>query len=229
MLLAHEPRLSFDVPNGRLTLSAADLELWAEHLAWCYAFMGVPRGATIAVQDFGSSPLSFLGSALLMPGLRAGIAERMDGRFICLDASAERVTLTPAVFAQLEVDALIVRADVLGLFRAEMAKKPHAGFGSEVRLVVAIGEDDRPDRGDGAWRHLLNVPSAMLLAPECPACGFFHLREGFYRADSDGGIRNLRLRDASRCHLEFAGILAPGSCAAAPGDACVACSVPDRS
>ena len=222
MQLAHEPRLSFAVPNGRLALSAADLELWAEHLAWCYGFMGVARCATIAAQDFGSSPLSFLGSALLMPGLRAGVAERMEGRFICLDASAERVTLTPALLAQLPVDALIVRADVLGLLQTEMAKKSRAGFGSNLRLIVAIGETDRPVRGAGVWRNLLNVPASMLMAPECPACHRFHLREGFYRAEPDGGIHNQRLLGVPRCHLQFAEILAPGSCAAAPGDACVA-------
>ncbi len=220
MQLAHEPRLSFDVPNGRLALSAADLELWAEHLAWCYSFMGVAHGATIAAQDFGGSPISFLGSALLMPGLRAGVAERMEGRFICLDASAERVTLTPAVLAQLPVDALVVRADVLGLLQTEMAKRSRAGFGS-LRLIVAIGESDRPVRGAGVWRHLLNVPASMLIAPQCPACRRFHLRDGFYRAEADGGIHNLRLLGVPRCHLQFAETLPPGSCAASPGDACV--------
>ncbi len=227
MPLAPEPRLSFDVPNGRLALGAADLELWAEHLAWCYGFMGIPHGATIAAQDFGSSPISFLGSALLMPGLDAGVAERMDGRFICLDASAERATLTPAVLAQLPVDALVVRAEVLGLLQAEVAKRSHIGFEPNYRLIVAIDENDRPVQGDAVWRHLLNVPASMLLAPECRACGGFHLREGFYEVSADGEIRNLRLSAASRCHLEYAENLALGRCAVAPGDACVTYSGPN--
>lgn len=228
MLLAPEPRLSFDVPGGQLALGAADLEVWAEHLAWCYRFMGIPAGATIAAQDFGSSPISFLGSALLMPGLAAGIAERMDGRFICLDASPERVTLTPAVLAQLPVNVLIVRADVLGLLEAEVAKKLRGGFPPDLRLVITIGENDRPVPGHVAWRHLLNVPAGMLLAPECGSCGGFHLRNSFYEAAAGGEIRNLRLPSAASCHLEFAEIAAPGSCDVSPGDARIVYSGPGR-
>jgi hypothetical protein len=228
MLLAPEPRLYFDVPNGRLALCAVDLERWAEHLAWCYGFMGIAHGATIAAQDFGSSPISFLGSALLMPGLDAGIAERMEGRFICLDASGERTTLTPGVLAQLPVDALIVRADILGLLQAEIAKKSRSGIESGLRLIVTIDENDRPVQGRGVWRHLLNVPASMLLAPECPQCGHFHLRNGFYEVTTDGEIRNLRLSGAARCRLEHAEILVPGRCAMGPEDACVAYCEPNR-
>ena len=108
-------RLIFDVPDGRLCFADGDLDTWAEHLTWCYRLMGVEEGATIAVQDFGSSPLSFLGSALLMPGLARGVAERLGGRFVGLDASPERVTLTPAVLDQLAVDVLVVRSSVADL------------------------------------------------------------------------------------------------------------------
>jgi hypothetical protein len=221
MQLAPEPRLSFDVPNGRLTLSAVDLDLWAEHLAWCYGFMGVPHGATIAAQDFGSSPISFLGSRLLMPGLQAGVAERMDGRFICLDASAERVTLTSAVLAQLPVDALVVRADIVGLLEGEIARKSVGGFPSGQRLIVSMDENDVPVRDRAVWRHLLNVPASMLLAPECSTCGGFHLRPDFYEVRTNGEIRNLLMPEASPCSLPAAQIVASGECSVAPEDDCI--------
>src|SRR5271167_451039 len=115
--------LLFDVPGGRLAFGDGDLDIWAEHRTWCYRMMGIADGATIAVQDFGSSPISFLGSSLLMPGLQRGVAERIDGRFICLDASAERVTLTPALLSQLSVDALVIREDVIELLSAELRKR----------------------------------------------------------------------------------------------------------
>ena len=218
MTLAPEPRLIFDVPGGQLALRATDLEVWAEHLDWCYRLMGIPRGGTIAAQDFGSSPISFLGSCLLIPGLETGVAERMDGRFICLDASPERVTLTPAVLAQLAVDALIVRSDVFGLLDAEIARKSPGGYPANLRLVVAIDENDTPIRGRAVWRHLLNVPASMLLAPECPVCGGFHLRSGYYEVGAKGVVRNLRLPGTTPCCLPFAEIVAPGGCSVAPGD-----------
>src|ERR1035437_4554165 len=117
------PYLLFDVPGGHLAFGDGDLDIWAEHLAWCYRMMGIPDGATIAVQDFGSSPISFLGSSLLMPGLQRGVAERIDGRFVCLSPPAGRVPLTPALLAQLAVDPLFIREDVLVLLSAELHKK----------------------------------------------------------------------------------------------------------
>ncbi len=56
-------RLSFDVPGGQLLFGDGDLDVWAEHLVWCYRMLGVEDGATIAVQDYGTSPLAFLSSS----------------------------------------------------------------------------------------------------------------------------------------------------------------------
>src|SRR5208282_6082088 len=165
------PYLCFDVPGGRLAFGAGDLDIWAEHLAWCYRMMGIPDGATIAVQDFGSSPISFLGSSLLMPGLRRGVAERIDGRFICLDASAERVTLTPALLAQLKVDALVVRNDIVELLAAELRKKGSAEVATQaMKTTIVVFGDEPPALNPTVtqpWRHLMHVERALLLAPEC--------------------------------------------------------------
>ncbi len=210
-----ETRLLFDVPNGRLVFAAGALDAWAEHLSWCYELMGVKRGATLAVQDFGSSPLSFLGSSLLMPGLARGVAERLDGRFICLDASPERVTLTPAVLEQVAVDALVVRADVTALLSAEMGKKARNGSRTlHPRTIVAFNDEDPPPVRVGAtpWRFLLHVPSSLLMAPECRECGRFHLRAGVYRLDGDE-VSNLLHAGATTWHLPAGWSSVPGRCA----------------
>jgi hypothetical protein len=185
--------LVFDVPDGRLAFSEGDMDRWAEHLAWCYRLLGVGEGATIAVQDFGASPLSFLGSRLLMPTLEAGVAERLGGRMICLDASEERVLLTPAVIGQLQPDVLVVRADVLGLLL-------EVGRGAGVDLagvngIVCVRGDGPVGRPGERWRYLLYVESCLLLAPECTACRSFHLRAGFYRL-REGVIENHRFASA---------------------------------
>lgn len=212
---AAETRLIFDVPNGRLVFQPGSLDAWAEHLVWCYELMGVKRGATIAVQDFGGSPLSFLGSALLMPGLVRGVAERLGGRFIGLDASAERVTLTPAVLEQIPVDVLVVRADVAALLAAEIRHKGRSGTGKPpARTVVAFNDEDAvPMRGSGApWRYLLHVPSSMLMAPQCGTCGYFHLRAGVYRLDG-AQVSNLGYQGAPSWRLPQSWTRTPKGCA----------------
>lgn len=209
--------LIFEVPDGRLCFADGDLDTWAEHLTWCYRLMGVEQGATIAVQDFGSSPLSFLGSSLLMPGLRRGVAERLEGRFICLDASAERVTLTPALLAQLAVDALVIRDDIIELLAAELRKQGELARHA-MKTIVVFG--DQPPALDPAraqpWRHLMHVERALLLAPECAACGCLHLRGGFYQVDG-ATIRNLKLA-APPYDLARGELIPAGRCAAGPHD-----------
>ncbi len=218
----NEATLIFDVPSGRLSFSSRDLEVWAEHLAWCYRLMGVPRGAVLAVQDFGNSALSFLGSSLLMPGLKDGVAERIGGRFICLDASNERVTLTPAVLEQLKLDVLVVRAEVYGLLRAELASR-HVDLAARgVRVILALSDrDPAPPRSAAMpWRCLLHLESSMMLAPECPACGCFHLRAGFYGVES-GAIWNLQLAGVQPCRLRGADFMPARHCRVSPHDICV--------
>lgn len=208
-------RIIFDVREGRLSFSEGELDAWAEHLVWCYRMLGVPDGATIAVQDFGTSALAFLGSALLMPYLARGVVERLGGRFICLDASAERIGLTPAVLEQVKTDVLVVRAEAVAMLgAASRAAGAGAGMG---RMVVAVGFDDAAPVGTVPWRYMLHVESAMVLAPECAKCGCFHLRGGWY-AIENGVLRNLKLACAAAVPLEDPVAVVPGVCAQGPDD-----------
>jgi hypothetical protein len=209
-----QPYLSFDVPGGRLDFGTGELDGWAEHLTWCYRMLGVEDGATIAVQDFGTSPLSFLGSRLLMPWLGAGIAERMGGRFICLDASAERITLTPALMTQLAIDALVIRRDVVELLEAELLKKGLGDLAHQAMktIVVVNGEPHGVDSaGPQPWSRLLHIENALILAPECARCGCFHLREGVYEA-AGRRIHNLRIA-VPPYELHSGTIVPPSFCA----------------
>jgi hypothetical protein len=212
--------LFFDVPGGSLAFGNGDLDVWAEHLTWCYRMMGIADGTTIAAQDFGSSPISFLGSNLLMPGLRRGVAERIDGRFICLDASAERITLTPALLTQLKVDALVVRDDIVELLAAELRKKGSAELAKQtMKTTIVVFGDTLPANSPTRtqpWRYLMHVERTLLLAPECAQCGCFHLRGGFYEAQG-ATIRNLKLA-VPPYNLSRAGLIPAGRCAAGPDD-----------
>lgn len=187
--------LSFDVPDGRLKFGAGDLDFWAEHLTWCYRMLGVADAATIAVQDFGSSPLSFLGSRLLMPWLNSGVAERMGGRFVCLDASSERITLTPALMTQLAIDALVIRCDAVELLEMELRKRGFADLAHRAMKTIVV-LNDQPYGPDPArfqnWVRLLHLESALVLAPQCARCGGYRLRSGPYIV-RDRRIYNTRL------------------------------------
>lgn len=193
---AESVRISFEVPGGELFFADGDLDIWAEHLVWCYRLMGIADGATIAVQDFGTSPLAYLGSSLLMPTLEAGVAERTGSKLICLDASPERVVLTPDVIRQIDPDVLVVRADVLGLL-LDGSKRAGVNIAAirGLAIVAAVGAES-PPLPPGKFGRLLHVESALLLAPACVHCGNFHLREGFY-SFADGRVENLRLESAA--------------------------------
>jgi hypothetical protein len=214
--------LSFDVPGGRLAFRSGQLDVWAEHLTWCYRMLGLADGATIAVQDFGSSPLSFLGSRLLMPWLGSGIAERMGGRFLCLDASAERITLTPALLMQLSIDALVIRRDAVELLEGELRKKGLADLAHQKMKTIVVVNDEpygiHPAELEPGSR-LLHIENALILAPECARCGGFHLREGVYET-TGRRIHNLRLA-VPPYELQRGGVISPSSCSAENRDWCV--------
>lgn len=211
-----DERISFELPGGELRFRDGDLDAWAEHLVWCYSLLGVGEGSTIAVQDFGTSPLAYLSSKLLMPTLEAGVAERLGARIVCLDASPERIVLTPEVVRQVRPDVLVVRAEVLGLL-LEGSKRAGVNLAAiRGMTIVAATGIDAPPLPAGDWRRLLHDESSLLLAPKCTLCGSYHLRHGVY-ALTDGRIENLLHPAAVPCpapRLRPTG----GSCALGPDD-----------
>lgn len=208
--------ITFEAPGGELGFFEGDLDRWAEHLVWCYSLLGVGEGSTIAVQDFGTSPIAFLGSKLLMPTLENGVAERMGARVICLDASPDRIVLTPDVVRQMHPDVLVVRGDVLGLL-LEGSRRAGVNLAEQPGMtIVAAVEANAAPLPPGDWRRLLHVESSMLLAPECTLCGSFHLREGAYALDGEQ-IENLLMPSVPKCELR--GLVPTGdTCSLGSGD-----------
>lgn len=214
--MLNEMTLSFGLPDGRLDLRPADLDHWAEHLTWCCRLMGVPEGATIGVIDFGTSPVAFLGSALLTPLLERGLAERLPGRVICLDASRERVALVPSILRQVAFDALIVRAEAVPALVAycREADQPLDG----ILVITTFGLDRRdPEFSFARSRRMALAESGMLLAPECAQCGQIHLRHSHYDQTPDGEAIVAR-RDGSTVVLPFDMRPEQPGCPAGPQD-----------
>lgn len=215
--MPNEITLSFGLPDGRLDLRAADLDHWAEHLAWCCTIMGIAPGATIGVIDFGTSPIAFLGSALLTPMLEAGLAERLRGRVICLDASRERVALVPSILKQVAFDALFVRAEAVPalITYCREAEQPLDG----ITIITTFGLERRdPVAAFPRGRRMALAEAGMLMAPECAVCGQMHLRHSHYDQTPDGGAVVARRGGALvALPADMAPDLAPG-CPAGPED-----------
>lgn len=162
----------------------AQLDRWAEHLTWCYRMLGVRDGASIGVVDFGVSPVGFLGSRFLTPGLEQGVAERLAGTTICLDASWERVTLVPSVLGQFPINVLVVRNEVRPLLETTCRD---AGVELERLLLIdVVGLSPRAwGAASPAWKRLLVIEAAMLMAPQCDGCGAMHLAASRYDVDPE--------------------------------------------
>lgn len=117
---------------------------------------------------------------------------------------------------------LIVRAEVYGLLVSELARKNIDLHARGIRMILALSDRDPiPPRGAMApWRYLLHVESSMLIAPECPVCGCFHLRAGFYGVEN-GAIWNLQMSGVPPCRLRGADFMPADHCEVAPEDCCV--------
>jgi hypothetical protein len=211
-----EITLSFNLPDSQLTLSGADLDYWAEHLTWCLGLAGVGADATIGVVDYGTSPVAFLGSALLTPMLDAGVAERLPGRVICLDASRERVALVPSILRQLHLDVLIVRQEVMP---ALITYCREADQGLEDILIITTQDTNtrEPSVLIRSSRRLLVAESAMLMAPECAHCAKLHLRHSHYAPGPNGSV--VTLRGGSQTSLPHGIRVLEQKCSQSPQDA----------
>lgn len=181
------PILSFGLPEGHLELRADDLARWAEHLTWSYRLMDVKPGSTIGVVDYGTSPTAFLGSRLLTPMLDAGVAERLPGRIICLDASRERVALVPSILSQVKFDVLVVREEVVPAL-VTYCREANQRL-DDLLIVTTFGAVSRDAQKTGSFRkhrRMLLLEDSMLLASECHLCGRLHLRQSLYAHDESG-------------------------------------------
>lgn len=202
-------------PGDSLCLAIDELGDWAEHITWCYRFLDIGDGATVAVQDFGASPLSLLASSLFLPIGGGGVAERLNGRVICLDASVEKVILTPAALRQVRPDALVMRADMAPLL-VEQAKRDGVRLDG-ARMVLVVSDERSVAMPDPAWDLLLLVGGTLLIAPGCRVCRHFHLREGVY-AVADGAVVNLGHPSAAPYRSSWLDGKAQRGCPTRPGD-----------
>jgi hypothetical protein len=103
-----------------------------------------------------------------MPHLQSGVAERLHGRIVCLDASPERVALTPALADQVQIDVLAVRAEVLGLLR-EVDERGGAHLLSRCPSLIVAIDGDAPRVECGRTRAISSTSSRRSCSLRMPA------------------------------------------------------------
>ena len=211
----HAAHYGFDYPEGTLWLREEDLDFWAEHCTWCLRALGVEDGAMIGIEDYGTSPLSYLSSSLFMP-LGEGFADRLRGSAVCVDASHQRVAMTVGLVGLLPVDTLIVRSEVAAVV-LDSARREGVLLEQRVKRLVQTLDGLPPGGFDPRFGYLLVGEASLLIAPYCRTCGGFHLRDGYY--DVEGrSVHNRKHPGAPAWEAPTGAETAPGACRDRPHD-----------
>lgn len=230
------PKLSFqlEVPQQPAVWVGADPEevaAWSTSLEQSLRLWGLAPGDTLALFDYGSSPLVFLSSSAYLPYLGQGAAQRLGATTVCGDGTASGADRMAETVQMLDPAAIVIRSDLVGAFAAALRRR---GTTLRCRWVALCCPDGAPRRAEAEecervlrvpTRRVMRADAAFVLAPECPACQQFHLDAGLYRIETVSGAVTVTTLFARRCpahryRLGAAGAGAP-SCPAAPSSWCL--------
>jgi hypothetical protein len=174
-----------------IALEPPELDRWAAVIERIWTRWGTSRGETIALFEYGSSPLVLLTSSGYVGYLRRGAADRLGLTAICNDGVAAMAARMVAIVETLRPSTLILRRDLTLPF-AMALEAAGVNLANRVRWVAVSEVEGAISRAEAAqisarlsvpvWR-ILRADAAFLLSGECPECRAFHLdRE--YRAES---------------------------------------------
>ena len=225
-------------------LDSSDLQRYAHALSRCWRVLGLRRGDTVAIFDYGSSPLSYLASSLFTPYLRRGAADLLGCVPICNDGVPTMSSRAIQILKFVRPRLMFARADVLPPFVTEAQKRGFRLPGHVEALVVAENEGMLPEEARQGFERRLGVPvyrmgrvdAAMFLSVECPACRFFHTWPDLYLVEILGDDPSVPRNPGQRGSLaitnrfargcpsirfvsQLEGSLAAGSCRRGPKDA----------
>lgn len=214
---AFEPwRFAVDYPGGVVWWDDLSVARWTEHIAWALRHLGVRESGLVAVADYGTSPLSFLGSSLTMP-IQQGWSERMDNAFLCIDASHQRLAVVPGLFEQLPITTLIVRGQALLPLDDLCRRNGVVLEKSGVHVIVTLDRAPAPNMVRPGFDYLIVDEPSLTIAPVCRQCGHAHLRRNRY--DHAGGqVRNRAQDGLASWDVPEAAVPAAGACPEGHGD-----------
>ncbi len=175
-------------PALSIELTAQDLGGYAAALARCWSILGISRGDTVAIFDYGSSPVTYLASSAFFPHLQRGAADLLGCLPICSDGVPQMAPRVVRILRYLRPRALFLRPDGLNPF-AHHVESEGLDLGRHVEFLV-VSQDEgvlrAPARDE--WQKRLRVPlysllridRSLFLAMECPDCHAFHTSREMY-------------------------------------------------
>jgi hypothetical protein len=187
-------------------LGVGEADRWAGVLANIWRRWGISAGETIALFDYGSSPLVLLASSGYVPYLRRGAAERLGIAAVCNDGVATMAARMVTIIETVRPSALVLRRDVLVPLSSALESSGVTLAGrirwiavSEPEGVPARSETDRfADIFGVPVYRILRCEAAFLIAGDCAECGLFHL-DAHYRAGVVSDAVTITTRFAHLC------------------------------
>lgn len=175
-----------------LGVDRADLKGYAEALTRCWSLLGLGKGDTVAIFDYGTSPLSYLASSTFTPYLGRGAADTLGCLPICNDGVANMSHRAVEILKFVRPRVLFIRADCLEPLAMEIERQLPRLADYTKALVVAENEGLLSKGDQNAYEGRLGVPVyrllridvAMFLAVECPKCRLLHNWQDLYFVES---------------------------------------------
>lgn len=229
-------QLEYDIdPALYLGLDRVGLRGYAEALRRCWSLLGLGKGDTVAIFDYGTSPVSYLASSTFTPYLGQGAADALGCLPVCNDGLANLSQRAVEILKFARPRVLFVRTDCLEPLAMEIERQLLRLADYTKALVVTENEGLPSKRDQNAYEMRLGVPVyrllridvAMFLAMECPECRLLHSWQDLYFVESvaDGLDKSLVVtnRFAKACPTvrylsQVRASLEPAGCPRGPKD-----------
>lgn len=226
-----------------LALDSRDLQAYADVLRGCWSLLGLGQGDSVAIFDYGGSPVGYLASSLYIPYLKVGAGDGLGCITIGNDGLPEMAGRATDILRYVHPKAMFIRSDCVHPFleesrRLETEVKRHLQLmvveaNEQVYLEAARREAE--DRLGIPVYRLLRMDQAMFLAQECPACRAFHYPGQAYQVEAVDEYQHKSLPAGQRGKLVVTNLFArttpairylsdvraalePGECSRGPGD-----------
>jgi len=162
-------------------LARSDLANLGRALASCWRRLGVERGATVAIYDYATSPLTLYASTGHLPHLQAGAAELVGCATICNDGLPELAHRCVNILRYVKPQFLFVTVEAVDRLVAAIQDNPAQVSGCTIVVSSdeAVLTQERLDAFASATglptTQVLRVDGALFVAAPCPStAGVFH-------------------------------------------------------
>ncbi len=199
LVQGEKPQLMVQVGEGwplYWAFQRRDLQRMAHVLAYCWQRLGVRPGHTVAIYDYGTSPLVMFASGAYTPYLEAGASDLLGCTTVCNDGLPEMALRALHLLKYLLPSFLFLGEEGAEAL-AQSVRSSHTSLAGLTEMAV-LAFDERPlSQGEiNGWRRVLGVPVAQLLrsdlclflAPPCPKGLGFH-PPPWYRVEVTSGGR----------------------------------------